>query len=418
MPQRRWQWLTHELVLAGHEVAVITPPPLADRKIGWWQWASQPGEHSRRSIETGPSGEAIFRCGFVPVGSALTAKVANQVAVAVGMVRVALCEHHRGGIRPDLVIGTVPALPTALVTAAVASMVRVLYILDLRDAWPDLLEYSSSWNQGMGSKSLREQILSKGPLQAVSRLTTTAINGSLRGASALIVTSQRLSDSLKDRSVLQRDDAPQRLATMRNVFPVGTSPTTDSRVEGSGDSLNVLYAGTIGRAQDLINAVDAAVIASERGVDVSFRFVGTGAARSQLEEQAQDRGINATFEARRHPTDLADYYQRADTALVHLADWEPLTRTVPSKTFELMSVGIHITGVVSGETADLIEGNRAGHVVDPGSPEQLAELWARLTADRQQLAVGSEAREWVEAERDRAVEHEFLPLIQEFDLNG
>lgn len=49
---------------------------------------------------------------------------------------------HRGKIReyaPDLVIGTVPALPTSVVTMLTARIIGAPYIIDLRDAWPELL---------------------------------------------------------------------------------------------------------------------------------------------------------------------------------------------------------------------------------------------------------------------------------------
>ena len=79
-----------------------------------------------------------------------------------------VCPHPTGGVRtgirgperPDVVIGTVPAIPTALSTLALAKARRVPYIIDLRGAWPDLLNYTHRWNESVASTpSLREQIL-------------------------------------------------------------------------------------------------------------------------------------------------------------------------------------------------------------------------------------------------------------------
>lgn len=89
--------------------------------------------------------------------------------------------------------------------------------------------------------------------------------------------------------------------------------------------------------------------------------------------------------------------------MVHLTAWEPLTRTVPSKTYELMSVGVHISAVVQGEAAVLVQRLEAGNVVRPDDPEALAEMWISLIEDRSQLHVPSRGREWVAQQRDEIV---------------
>lgn len=76
----------------------------------------------------------------------------------------------------------------------------------------------------------------------------------------------------------------------------------------------------------------------------------------------------------RSAVEIVGFYEWADTALVHLTDWEPLDKAVSSKTYELMSVGIHISGVVKSETARIIKLFEAGDTVSPENPHELAEL--------------------------------------------
>ncbi|BFL74977.1 hypothetical protein M7M4_17290 [Corynebacterium pseudogenitalium] len=116
---------------------------------------------------------------------------------------------------------------------------------------------------------------------------------------------------------------------------------------------------------------------------------------------AEQLKVHAEFYFRRPADALDEHYEWADTALVHLTDWEPLERAVPSKTYELMSSGLHISGVVAGEAAEIIESCNAGEVVPPEKPEELAGLWVRLAKDPGQLRVGSLGREWVEKERTK-----------------
>ena len=96
---------------------------------------------------------------------------------------------------------------------------------------------------------------------------------------------------------------------------------------------------------------------------------------------------------------------------MHLAEWEPLKRAVPSKTYELMEAGMHITAVVQGETADIILENCAGIVVEPGRPDLLASAWESLAREPNLLSVGNEPKEWVRKERKENVPAELFATL-------
>jgi len=121
--------------------------------------------------------------------------------------------------------------------------------------------------------------------------------------------------------------------------------------------------------------------------------------------------VNVHFDTRKPASALDDIYQWADTALVHLTNWEPLERAVPSKTYELMEMGIHISGVVAGEAASLIRGNHAGDVVEPESPQQLAALWIELIDNPSRLEVGDTGKNWVSTQRDKVVPEVIETLV-------
>lgn len=413
VPQRRWSWLTSVLRDAGHEVLVVSPPPHYQRRMSAKDWFSSGGYRSAARPEPGPNGETIVRTGFVPGGSSITAKVVNQVGVAAGMLTVLLAK--RGPLRsfsPDVVIGTVPSLPTAAVAQFASRIFRVPYVIDLRDAWPELLRYSGEWNKGTGRTSIRERVLKRGPLQFVLLLTEHVMRLSLKSAGAVIVTSD------KHKRYLRRELLAQKVYTVRNVFPSETQPHMRTRGERDNDkqSLRVLYAGTIGRAQHLANALTAAGIAQVQGLDVQLRFIGTGAEKAELQRMAERRGLNCRFEERRKAESLAEAYEWADTALVHLTDWKPLERAVPSKTYELMSAGIHISAAIKGEAAELIQDLRAGDIVPPEDPNQLAALWIDLARNPHRLNVDPRGRNWVEKERHIVAPSELKQCLDSLDF--
>lgn len=395
VPQRRWGWLTQILEDVGHEVLVVAPPPHYLRDIGFREWVKHKGFRSKIEIRDDVRQTEMVRSGYFPGGSSITQKTINQVAVAIGGLRAVT--RRKGPVndfRPQLVIGTVPALPTAFVTAAAALRFKIPYVIDLRDAWPELLTEADRWNVATGSPSLRQRILTKGPLQLVVKVTDFCLTRLLGRASGVISTSSYLAKDLETRR-----HRPLRTWTIRNVFPSETLIEKRPKLTSGEGTLNVLYAGTLGRAQNLSNALKASKIANDKGVEVHLRFVGAGAAKTDLMAIAEAMKIPVTFEDRRDATLLEECYRWADTALVHLTDWAALANAVPSKTYELMNQQLHISGVVTGETARIIETLDAGDVVNPEDPEALAELWMDLAQDRSRLEVPVSGSRWVEQQR-------------------
>lgn len=423
VPQRRWKWLTEILTAQGHEILVIAPPPhyQARESLSSWVRNLRSCNSLRSKMGRGPVGETIIRTGYVPAGSSLTGRMVNQASVAVGSLYVSMKRSgHLKKFNPDIVIGTVPALPTAPLSFLVSKMLGVPYIIDLRDAWPDLLRQSDRWNSGVRPNSIGEEILLKGPFRILSYVVRLTIEFVLARATAIITTSSELEVHLQEKYSHRRVWLKKEFGTIRNVFPSEIDYLKEARLSAETDHLNVIYAGTIGRAQKLQNAIQAVKKAQERGTQVNLRLVGTGAAVSALKTMVKDLQLNSVdFIERVRADELSEHYEWADTALVHLTDWEPLSRAVPSKTYELMSIGLHISGVLSGESAALIDSLEAGDVVLPEDTEALADLWCELARNREKLRVSSQASMWVENERKVVVPDRLSKIIAGVsDLNG
>ena len=153
-------------------------------------------------------------------------------------------------------------------------------------------------------------------------------------------------------------------------------------------------------------------MAGESGVRVALKFVGDGATWDALIDRAAELDIEFSLEHQLAPEALKSYYDWADTALVHLTEWESLETAVPSKTYELMTNSIHISGVVRGETARLITELGAGDIVPPNDPSALAQLWIELARDRTRLEVGQEGKSWVEDQRAEKAPVALLELLE------
>lgn len=409
--QRRWTWLSELLINAGHEVTVICPPAHDQREIGFFPWLKSVRSF-RKKAEFGPSGERIIRCLYLPAGRSLVSRACNQGVVAGGML-VARLQNLRFFRRfePDLVIGTVPSIPTALVTPMVAALFKRPYVIDLRDAWPDLLVARDEWDDGTGLKKSLLNRFGAIPMKIVSFILTRMMHFSYWHAKGMIVTSKDLAEDLQQKAAGR--DRKLVVATIRNVFPPKTTYCDRNVTDHHSETLNVLYAGTLGRAQKLGNALEAVKIAAEQGVRVSLRFVGAGVAREELLRKITSEVITAEIHGRLPAQKLREHYAWADTALVHLTNWEPLKRAVPSKTYELMAFGIHITGVLDGEGAELITSLGAGHVVAPEDPTELAALWVKLAQNRGLLEVSPAGSEWVERQRNEETPKALFRFLKE-----
>lgn len=423
VPQRRWEWLTEILKEQGHEVVALVSPPrvraVVERKLDLRSIMRI--VHQASGGQVGPAGETVVYAASASLGMSISGRAFSQLITAISMLSVGA----RPGsfIRkysPELIIGTVPAIPTGFVAWAMSTLLRAPYVIDLRDAWPDMLFSIDQWNESLEKVSLRERVFRKSPAQIVLRVAEYFINQIVARADGVIVTSGVFARELERRLPRARQ-GERPIRVVRNVFPVRSETNTESSTEKTdlGDDsnavleLNVLYAGTLGRAQYLQNAIDAAELALSRGVHIRLRLVGAGAAREALERLAKHSPADIQVLNQKPAHELADLYRWADTALVHLADWPGLRFAVPSKTFEFMRIGKHITGVLRGEAAELISTLNAGDVVDPGDPAALAELWEALATHRERLNIGPAAAKWLSAEKHQVAPFNLLTIIDE-----
>lgn len=402
--QRRWTWLSKILVESGHQVTVVAPPPhypAGQLLPGWKETTS----------EFGSSGERILRTSFFAHSEKLVSRALDQAIVSATTVTTALRTFlYKLNEKPDIIIGTVPSLPTAVVTRIIASVLRVPYIIDLRDAWPDLLKYSDRWDEdlrvhGGGTSSLKFRAGS-----AVAKVTSNQILGALQSASGILVTTDSLREHLLNSPTHTKLPA-DRIATVRNVFP-HVLPASAPALVPQDRVLRVVYAGTLGRAQNLRTAIRAASLLKKEGKEVHFRFIGGGAAKKRLIAAAEHYDVKAEFLSRVSPHELTTHYAWADTALVNLASWEPMAMTVPSKLYELIALGHHISGGIDGETSDIVSVLNAGHMAPAEDPEALAAIWSRLIDDRSLLATGSRGADWIRTQRDTIAPADLLSLLE------
>ena len=389
-PQRRWSALIERLVAQGHSVRVIAPAPHypTGRSPGQMRPELRPGASS-----VGEHGAAVHRVSFLRHNSSIVSRTADHVWVAHRSVRVAMRLVKSGRLDPDVVIATAPGLPTLAAGRAVSRRLGIPFVAEMRDAWPDLVSHTPGLADG------------RGLVARVKQSVHEAVTGLQRGAATVVTTTESFARVLRGRGI-------DSVHVIRNGTLLERYASIPATVHDH-DELRVLYMGTIGRSQGLEQLIRAAASARDRGLPVDTRIVGYGADLKNLRELNASLGSPVDLRGKVGADEVFGHYVWADTTVVSLRAWEPFEWTVPSKLYELMATGKHVSAIVAGEAADLVLESGCGDVVAPGSVEAIVALWERLLADRQLVSSCGDGRAWVAANVDYDILAERYRLVLE-----
>ncbi len=386
VPQRRGRWMVDQLIEAGHRVSVVAPPPhypeghlLSDAP------KDQPGSASRQG-----RCEVLYRSRFFPHTQSIYSRVIDQGVVSITSVATALRASRDA--KPDVILATAPPLPAAFTAFIVSQITRTPYVLDLRDAWPELVDYIA----GADPTASGVKATIKRALQPAFGIAGRAFGAVLNRADGVLTTSEWHARKLETKR-----DNPTVVVSNLPLVNLAPPDNDDETPHQRQTQLNVLYTGTVGRAQGLDNAVRACRIANERGFNVKLRIVGDGAHLNRVRRLAEPLGDLVECTGRVPREKVAEFYRDADTILVHLQDWQPLEMAVPSKVFEAIATNKHVTGALDGEGADIIERAKAGDTVPAMQPEALADLWCELARDRERLNINAHGIDWLNQELER-----------------
>lgn len=358
-PQRRWTTLIREFRKSGWDVDVVTPVahfPIGKRTLP----VNMAGRPFRG--QTGPLGERIKRVPYIPHGGhSHIARLMDQLLSAAMSIPAGLMWR-----KADVVVVTAPSLPIMVAGYIVAKIRRVPLIVEMRDAWPDLA---------------RDARIIKGSVKSLVERVVEAIQFR---ADMVVSVTEGFAETLRSRGV-------KNVVTISNGLDLDSVPVFDPPA-AERDTFEALYLGNHGESQRLDVVVRASALV---GRSMHLHMVGHGSQRPALMELAEQLNAPVTFHNSLHGKDVLDRYQTADTCIVSLRDdWKSFEATVPSKTYEVMSIGRHVTAVVRGEAARIVNESDCGDVV-AWKPEAVADLWRGLSADRSRLDSGTTGRDWV-----------------------
>jgi colanic acid biosynthesis glycosyl transferase WcaI len=388
-PSARVHELSREWVRLGHEVTVLTA--FAHHPTGIKARQDRGVLTRRETIE----GINVIRTYVYATPNKGTFKRMLSYAsfmlsaMTIGLLRVQ---------RPDVVIATSPQLLCAVAGYFLARSLRVPFVFEVRDLWP-------------------ESIL------AVEALNDSAFIRALKGvAHYLYKHSERIVTVGEGyrQGIHSRYGIPeQSMEVVRNgidtsLFVPGPRDNEVRREHGWGDRFVTMYVGTHGMAHGLHHVLEAAKALREEP-DKVFVFVGEGAEKDNLKRlAAQWQLSNVQFIDQQPKARIPLFYAACDLGLVSLRDTALFQEVLPSKIFEYMGMAKPILLNVAGEARQIVEAASAGLYVPSGNVPALANAvrdLARHVAERE--VMGRRGREYVVQHFDRrALAKRYLDILE------
>ena len=380
----RWQ-------RAGAEVTVITGMP--NRPEGF----IRPEYRGQWFLDEKWNGIRVLRSWlFASPRHGTMATIANNLSF---MVTSAL----HGIVRArqlDVLIASSPPFFVHLAGVAMRRMLGVPLVLEVRDLWPDYIVEMGILRGRVGPSLL---------LALEERL--------LRNAECVVGVTPDICERIEKKGV-----DPRRI----RLIPNGVDPALYCRSNGAAPlrtlrrrpgEFIVGYLGNFGAGQALETLVQAAGLLADQDPSIRVVMAGDGTQRSRIDKKIRElRPPNLHV----HPAIPKDqtraFYNACDVCLVPLAPLKMFVDAMPTKLLEIMACETPVVAALQGQAAELVSGNSAGVVAEPGNATALARAIREIRSwdEARRRNAGRSGRRVVTARYARdALAAEYLELLRE-----
>lgn len=217
-----------------------------------------------------------------------------------------------------------------------------------------------------------------------------------RRADKLLISSRMFDEYLCGKFGIERENIEYMPQYADDLFKT-TLPETAEK-----DTLDLVFAGNVGKAQSMPTLLGAAE--RLRDVPVRFHIVGDGSELAATKQKAAQLGLdNVVFHGRKPPEDMPRYYAMADAMLLCLTADEEVSLTLPAKVQGYMAAGRPILAAANGEVPRVLAEAQCGICVPAEDAGALADAVRAFLARDDRAALGRLARAYYEEHFDRAV---------------
>lgn len=376
-PSARVHELSREWVRLGHEVTVLTA--FAHHPTGI-KAVQDRGVLTRR--ETVDGIKVIRTYVYATPNKGTLKRMLSYAsfmlsAMTIGRLRVP---------KVDVVAATSPQLLCAVAGYFLARTLRVPFVFEVRDLWPESI---------LAVEALKDS--------AFIRLLKGVARYLYRHADQIVTVGEGYRQGIHSRYGIPEE----HMEVVRNgidtsLFVPGPRDNEVRREYGWGDRFVIMYVGTHGMAHGLHQVLEAAKALRDDPEKV-FVFVGEGAEKEKLKQLAAQWQLpNVQFIDQQSKPRIPLFYAACDLGLVSLRDSSLFQEVLPSKIFEYMGMAKPILLNVAGEARQIVEAASAGRYVPSGDVDALVDAVRELARQKEELEeMGRRGRDYVVQHFDR-----------------
>jgi glycosyltransferase involved in cell wall biosynthesis len=285
----------------------------------------------------------------------------------------------------DVVLGTSPPIFQAVAAWLTAVCRRRPFVLEVRDLWPEF-----AIDMGI----LRNKLL----IYLSRRLEIFLY----RRARHIIVNSPAYREH-----IMQKGIAREKISLIANgvdtaMFAVKTDERRCLRMWGLEEKYVVIYAGAMGRANDLGTLLQSASLLKEQHA-IHFLLLGDGKERNRLQTMARELSLNnVTFAGAVAREEMPRILAECDACVAVLKNIPMFRTTYPNKVFDYMAAGRPTVLAIDGVIRQVVEAAQGGVFVPPGNAQALAGAIEYLVQNPDKAAaMGRSARLYVQRHFER-----------------
>jgi len=370
----------------GHEITVITGD--TDYLSGGKRIIAGVSGNPRLNIRT-VNTYAPIHAGFIPRLLNFLSFMFNSFLATLSMEKL------------DVVYGTSPPIFQG-VTAYLASLLkRAPFVFEVRDLWPDFMVQ-------IGAVRNPVVIL-------LSRWLEKLL---YNRAALIIVNSPGFIPHIVAKGIREEKIRIVPNGVDTSLFKPEDNGLNLKKRLGLEGKFIILYAGSLGKSNDIGTVLDAAHLIRDKK-DIVILLLGGGNEKEHLEKRVAKENLkNVIFLPPVAKSQMPEYIAASDVGLAILKDIPLFNTTYPNKVFDYMAAGRPVLLAIDGVIRKVVEDAGAGIFISPGSPRMLADGMQVLYENREAgRKMGMRGRKYVELyferkEQSRLLEEILLELLK------
>ena len=294
--------------------------------------------------------------------------------------------------KPDVIYCAVPTLTASYEAAKYCEKNKIRFVIDIQDLWPEAFKMV-----------LRIPVVS----DVIFAPFTWLANGIYKRADAVVAVSETYVNRALASSKKCKSGHSVFLGTNLETFDQNVKNNPIEKPEGEKW---MAYCGTLGASYDIRCAIDALVIARDKGVTVPrFIVMGDGPRRAEFEAYAKERDVDAVFTGRLPYDEMCGRLCACDITV------NPITRgaaqSIINKHADYASSGLPVLNTQEcKEYCELVEKYNMGYNCKNNDAEALADKLITLMQNEELcLEMGRNSRRCAEERFNRA--HSYNEII-------